>query len=197
MKHFSSMFLQKFNYNGKSQKSEAFDKVKKVFFKYDGSLFAMAREEQEVYENFKMLNVSEETVEKWRQEIVLNLWEQLKISGSSDLFNRMYDILDNKHNRENLLILKEALYKVNYINPEVNACISETVIGRKVLSVRSGMIFWAYDLGEQEIAKELLHFVWGLVSLQTSDERIKGRLERIKENCYLISSQINYLNFPN
>ncbi|MDE7266944.1 MAG: hypothetical protein K2N89_05715, partial [Lachnospiraceae bacterium] len=118
-------------------------------------------------------------------------------NGSSDLFNRMYDISDNKHNRENLLILKEALYKVNYTNPEVNACISETVIGRKVLSARSGMIFWAYDLGEQEIAKELLHFVWGLVSIQTSDEHIKSRLERIKESCYLISSKINYLNFPN
>lgn len=169
-----------------------FKEVKKVFFKYDGSLFAMAREEQEVYENFKMLNISVETVEKWRQEIVLNLWEQLKISGSSDLFNRMYEILDNKHNRENLLILKEALYKVNYKDSEVNACISESVIGRKVLSARSGMIFWAYDLGEHEIAKELLHFAIKLAMVQTSDEHMKSRLERIKENCYLISSALNF-----
>ncbi len=32
------------------------------------------------------------------------------------------------------------------------------------------MIFGAYDLGEQEIEKELLQFVWGLVTVQTSDE---------------------------
>ncbi len=130
----------------------------------------MAREEKEAYESYKLLNISADTLEKWRQELFLNLWEQLKVNGASDLFNRMYNLSENKHNRENLLILKEALHKVNYANPKVNACISETVLGRKEVSERSGMIFGAYDLGEQEIAKELLQFVWGLVTVQTSDE---------------------------
>lgn len=168
------------------------EEVKKIFFKYDGSLFAMAREEKEVYENYKLLNISEETVEKWRQELFLDLWEELKEKGSSDLFNRMYNLSENKHNRENLLILKEALHEVNYANLKVNACISETVLGRKDLSERNGMIFWAYDLGEQEIAKELLQFVWELVTVQTADEKIKPRLERNIKKCYLISSKINY-----
>lgn len=173
-----------------------FEEVKKVFFKYDGSLFAMAREEKEAYENYKLLNISEETEERWRQELFLNLWEQLKENGSSDLFNRMYNISENIHNRENLLILKEALHKVNYVNPKVNVCISEAVLGRKELSERSGMIFWAYDLGEREIAKELLLFVWELVTVQTSDEKIKSRLKRNVKKCYLISSKINYITFP-
>lgn len=168
------------------------EEVKKIFFKYDGSLFAMAREEKEAYENYKLLNISEETVEKWRQELFLDLWEELKEKGSSDLFNRMYNLSENKHNRENLLILKEALHEVNYANLKVNACISETVLGRKDLSERNGMIFWAYDLGEQEIAKELLQFVWELVTVQTADEKIKPRLERNIKKCYLISSKINY-----
>ena len=86
------------------------EEVKKVFFKYDGSLFAMAMEEKEVYENYKLLNISEETVEKWRQE--------------------------------------------------------------------------------------LLKFVWNLVKVQTSDEKIKLRLERNIKKCYLISSKINYSTFP-
>ena len=81
------------------------EEVKKVFFKYDGSLFA-----KEVYENYKLLNISEETVEKWRQE--------------------------------------------------------------------------------------LLKFVWKLVKVQTSDEKIKLRLERNIKKCYLISSKINYSTFP-
>ena len=173
-----------------------FEEVKKVFFKYDGSLFAMAREEKEAYENYKLLNISEETVENWRQELFLDLWEQLKETGASDLFNRMYNLSENRHNRENLLILKEALYKVKYADPKVNACISETVLGRKDLAERSGMIFWAYDLGEKEMAKELLNFVFGLVTVQTSDENIKSRLERIIKKCYLISSKINYSTFP-
>lgn len=173
-----------------------FEEIKKVFFKYDGSLFAMAREEKEAYKNYKLLNISEETVPKWRQELFLNLWEQLKENGTSDLFNRMYDLSENRHTRENLLILKKALLKVDYANPKVNVCISEIVLGRKDLSQRSGMVFWAYDLGEQEIAKELLQFVWKLLTIHTSDEKIKPRLERNIKKCYLISSKINYSTFP-
>lgn len=174
-----------------------FVEAKKVFFKYDGSLFAMAREEKDNYEKYKLLNIPLETVDKWRQELFINLWEQLKENGSYVLFNRMYNIVENKHNKDNLLILKDALYKVNYLNQKVNASISETVLGRKDLSERSGMIFWAYDLDEQEIAKELLQFVWGLVTVQTSDEKIKSRMERIMKKCYLVSFKINYLTFPN
>ena len=92
--------------------------------------------------------------------------------------------------------MKEALHKVNYANPKVNVCISETVLGRKDLSERSGMIFWAYDLGEQEMAKELLQFAWELVTVQTSDEKIKLRLESCIKKRYLISSKINYSTFP-
>lgn len=54
----------------------------------------------------------------------------------------------------------------------------------------------AYDLGEEEIAKELLQFVLNLVTVQTSDKNIKSRLEKIVKKCYLISSKINYLIFP-
>ncbi len=173
-----------------------FEEIKKVFIKYNGSLFAMAREEKEAYENYKKLNVSEETVEKWRQEIFYDLWGQLEINGSSVLFNKMYSLLESKHNKKNLLMLRDALYKVNYDNPKINVSISETVLGRKELSEKSGMVFWAYDLGEQEIAKELLQFVWRIAAVQTSDEHIKFRLERAKKKCYLISSKINYLTFP-
>jgi len=155
----------------------------------------MAREEKEAYESYKLLNISEEMLEKWRQELFLNLWEQLKENGSSDLFNRMYNLSESRHNRENLLILKEALHKVNYTDLKVNACISETVLGRKDLSERSGMIFWAYDLGEQEIVKELLQFVCGLLMVQTSDENIKHRLERIIKKYNLICSKINCSTF--
>lgn len=77
-----------------------FEEIKKVFIKYNGSLFAMAREEKEAYENYKKLNVSEETVEKWRQEIFYDLWGQLEINGSSVLFNKMYSLLESKHNKK-------------------------------------------------------------------------------------------------
>ena len=173
-----------------------FEEVKKAFFRYDGSLFAMAREEKEAYESYKLLNIPEDMAEAWKQELFFSLWEQLKESGSSELFNRMYNLSENRHSRENLLILKEALYKVNYINPKVNAYICEAILGRKDLSERSGMICWAYDLGEYEMAKELLQFIWKLATVQTSDKNVKSRLDRIIKKSYLISSKINYPTFP-
>lgn len=173
-----------------------FEEVKKASFRYDGSLFAMAREEKEAYESYKLLNIPEEMAEAWKQELFFSLWEQLKESGSSELFNRMCNLSENRHSRENLLILKEALYKVNYTNPKVNAYICEAILGRKDLSERSGMIFWAYDLGEYEMAKELLQFIWKLATVQTSDKNVKSRLDRIIKKSYLISSKINYPTFP-
>ena len=47
------------------------------------------------------------------------------------------------------------------------------------MSERSGMIFWAYDLGEFEMAKELLQFSLELATVQTSDKNVKSRLDRI------------------
>ena len=64
------------------------------------------------------------------------------------------------------------------------------------MSERSGMIFWAYDLGEFEMAKELLQFSLELATVQTSDKNVKSRLDRIIKKSYLISSKINYSTFP-
>lgn len=168
-----------------------YDEIKKMFFKYDCSLFAIAREQKEVYENYKKLNISKATLEEWKQELFLALWKQLKQNGSSDLFNRMCGLSENRHNRENLLILKEALNDVNYKSPKINTSISETVLGRKELPERSGLIFWAYDLGEKKIADELLKFVIDLLKVQTSDKKIKERLERAIKKCYLIKAILN------
>lgn len=58
------------------------------------------------------------------------------------------------------------------------------------------MIFWTYDLGEFEMAKELLRFSQNLVTVQTFDKNVKSRLDRIITKIYLISSEINDSTFP-
>ena len=63
-----------------------FEEVKKAFFRYDGSLFAMAREEKEAYESYKLLNIPEEMAEAWKQELFFTLWEQLKESGLDSFY---------------------------------------------------------------------------------------------------------------
>ncbi|MDE6567334.1 MAG: hypothetical protein K2K70_06345 [Lachnospiraceae bacterium] len=175
------------------------EEAKEMFLKYDCSLFAMAREDQPFYEEYQMLNISKEVQEKWRQELFDQLKGQLKSKGSVMLFDRLYELAENGYrykdnrygyNRERLLALKEALAFVKYDNLRDNAIISETIIGRTVLSARHGMIFWAYDLGEYEIAKELVLYTMDLLSYQPEEDRLRDRFERDRTKCSLINSEL-------
>lgn len=164
--------------------------AKTIYLKYDCSLFAMAREEKMVYETYKLLNIPSSVEEKWRQEWIGILMEQLKKSGSCELFNKIEDILEDCHNKKNLFVLKKALDYVIFENSEMKASVAETMLGRKDLSARSGMIFWAYDIGEHGIAKELLQFVINLLTNQSVDEEISSRFERSIRTANMINSEL-------
>ena len=131
----------------------------------------MAREQKRAYEDYKTLNLSKEIEDKWRKELFIILYEQLKETRESALFNGMYHLAENFHNKESLIIMKEALNYIRYDSIENKLCISETVIGRKEITVRSGMIFWAFDLNEIELSEELLkHGKENLVKIEELDK---------------------------
>lgn len=167
------------------------DEAKELFFRYNCSLFAMAREEKEAYENYKKLNISSSTENKWKKELFISLAKQLKISGESELFNRMYNLSDNQHDKERLVALIQALNEVVLKDSKTIAIVCETVLGRKALSERTGMVFWAYDLGEQEIAKKLLMFVWVLLSKHKVETNLQARYERDIKKCSMINSELS------
>ncbi len=164
--------------------------AKTIYLKYDCSLFAMAREEKLAYETYKLLNIPSLVEEKWRQEWIGILVERLKKSGSYELFNKIEDILEDCHNRKNLFVLKKALDYVIFENPEMRASVAEAILGRKDLSARSGMIFWAYDIGEHRIAKELLQFVMNLLTNQSVEEEISSRFKRNITTAGMINSEL-------
>lgn len=169
-------------------KNMTIDEAKKLYFKYDCSLFVMARENKDAYENYKALKLPSVIEEEWSQDLFTILWEQLKETRESIFFNRMYHLTEKIHNKENLVIMKEALNYIKYDDLENKVCISETVIGRKEITIRSGMIFWAYDLGEKELAAELLRFVMNLLNNKTNDEEISSRIGRDMKKCVMIDS---------
>ena len=156
-----------------------FAEAKKLYFKYDCSLFAMEREEgREVYKDYKLLSIPDIVEEEWREELFIVLWEQFKIERTGSLFNKMAKIAEKKYYKKMLFILKEALDDVAYENLQVRACISEAVIGRKTLSERSGMIFGAYDMGEKDLAKDFLQFILNFLSDCTLAQKMLPRFER-------------------
>ena len=167
------------------------DEAKELFFRYNCSLFAMAREEKEAYENYKKLNISSSTENKWKKELFISLAKQLKISGESELFNRMYNLSDNQHDKERLVALIQALNEVVLKDSKTIAIVCETVLGRKALSERTGMVFWAYDLGEKKKKKKLLMFVWVLLSKHKVETNLQARYERDIKKCSMINSELS------
>lgn len=166
-----------------------FEEAKKIYQKYDCSLFAMAREEKQHYEDYKKLNIPKLKEEEWRQELVTILTDELKQCGSSNLFSRICNLSENgdRRNIERLYLIKELLNYIEYENLEVNAVISETIMGRKDFSARSGLIFWAYDLGDCKIAKELLIYVMHLLSQQPLEKGLAQRFAKNMEKCRKIN----------
>lgn len=74
-------------------------------------------------------------------------------------------------------------------------CISGIVLGRKSIQQRSGMIFWAYDLGEKVIARELLQFITKLLMDRIPEEEVDFKTEiEIKneiELCHQLDDELH------
>lgn len=68
--------------------------------------------------------------------------------------------------------------KVSVKNIKTSLCIAETIMGRKSLSARSGMIFWAYDIGLKNETLTLIQKALFLMNVQTYNEEDKVRVSR-------------------
>ena len=136
------------------------------------------------------LNISKEIENDWRQDLFNILSIKVKKIGDAALFTRIYYLLETMRNKEKLYIVKDLLKYIRYNDLKTKVYISETVIGRKDIAVRSGMIFWAYDVGEKETAKELLVFVTDLLNCEVADEKLNTRIKRDREKCQIIDSNL-------
>lgn len=167
------------------------DEAKKLYIHYDCSLFAMAREDKKAYEDYKALNLPRTIEEEWSREFFFILYEQLKATGDSAVFNKMYHIADKLHDKESLVNIKEALSFIRFDDIENRLSIAEAVIGRKDITARSGMIFWAYDLGDKELATELMQYVINLLNNKSNDNEINSRVSRDVKKCVMIDTLLN------
>lgn len=166
------------------------EEAQKVYKKNNCSLFVMAREDLDNYTLYKKLNINEALEQKWKAEVIEDLAESLKKTGDSRVFNQLYDLSISFHDKERLEIMMELIDKLKIEDIKTSLCIAETIMGRKVLSIRSGMIFWAYDIGERQYAIKLIQKVLFLVDIKSDNET---DIERICSNQNKIRQIINIL----
>lgn len=154
------------------------EEAKKVYKKYQCSLFVMAREDRDNYELYKELGIDNTIERKWKLEMLEELTALLEESGDSRIFNQLYDLAVGFYDKERLACLMNLIDKVIVEDVKISLCIAETIIGRKVLSARSGMIFWAYDIGLRDEAITLIRKAISLVNVQTNNEEEIVRASR-------------------
>lgn len=152
------------------------EEARNVYQKNNCSLFVMAREDFDNYILYRELNIDKKSEQQWREEIINNLILKLKETGNDCIFEQLYDLMEGFHGKKNLEFLMEALDYVKIYDDKLSLCIAECIMGRKILSVRSGMIFWAYDIGEKGIAIILIKKVMSLINIKTDDREIKERI---------------------
>lgn len=103
----------------------------------------------------------------------------------------MYDISRDIRNSGNLCSIKGLLKYIEYNDMQTKTYVSETILGRNDITVRSCIIFWAYDIGEKELAKELLMFVVNLLNSEPEDENLIKRINRNMKKCQIIDSTLD------
>lgn len=167
------------------------DEAEKFYKDYNCSLFSMAREDMINYTLYRNLDIDKALEMQWRTEVMDDLTVKLKRDGEIYVFNRLYDLTGGAHNYHNLMRLLDALRYTNIRNITESLCLAETIIGRKELSQRSGMIFWAYDIGEKKETTNLSKLVLSLIDLKIDDMEIFERINRDLKKVRTINSMLN------
>lgn len=171
------------------------EEARNIYKKNNCSLFVMAREDVDNYTAYKELNIDKKIERQWTVEVIEDLVNSLKETGDSKIFNQLYDLSVSLHDRERLMLMIKSMNAVKIKNAETSLCIAETIIGRKILSVRSGMVFWAYDLGEKEEAVILIEKALSFINIKANDIKVKERvnrdLKKVKEIVEMLKLKID------
>lgn len=154
------------------------DEAKDVYKKNSCSLFVMAREDLVNYNLYKCLNIEKKLEMRWKGEVIEELIDLLKEKGDYKIFNQLYDLAESFHDSEKLKLMIESIKYIRIKDTKTSLCIAETIMGRKLVSARSGMIFWAYDIGAKKDALELIRKVMFFIDVKTDSEELKERAYR-------------------
>lgn len=149
--------------------------AKDIYKRNNCSLFVMAREDLDNYKLYKSLNIEKNLEMKWKGEVIEELVDLLRETGEYIIFNRLYDLAEGFHDRERLKLMIESIENIRIEDAESSLCVAETIIGRKMLSVRSGMIFWAYDIGAKKEAIILIKKAISFVNIGSNSEEVNER----------------------
>lgn len=164
--------------------------IKKIFIQYNCSAFAVAREDMVAYEEYKKIYNHDELLKEWRRELFESYVDELKREGSIDIFLKVYDLVDGAFNGHIMQIFRSIVHDVKVRDGKEAVILAETIIGRKDISERSGLIFGAYDLGDIELAEEFVRFTEQLLNIECVNKNVHNRINRAKTKVLLVKKAL-------
>lgn len=168
----------------------------KEFFKEMGcSHFHMDREFPDRHQEYKLLNISNQTEAEWREEqfdeYFVNIRESKDNSSLWNVHSRMYDLFESLKTNTALIKMLEATKHIRDKAPlKDRVIVAETINGRKMREFRSGLIYSAYDLNNLAAAKEFTELSLHFATYHESSNRGFERCQRAIELCNEIKLEL-------
>lgn len=169
-----------------------------IYMKSDCSYFVMCTNYYTSYIEYKKLGLPSELENFWKDEKIQALAVEIRLNGDYRLFNKMYDIAVEFRDYEKLRILLDALRRISEpLTYKQCLSIAETILGRKYPKVRSGMIFWAYDIGQKGIAILLMDLALECLYMPgMSEADCEKKVQKAQKLCKRIIAELG-LHFSN
>lgn len=155
------MFKQMLNAIFERFQKMSMSEAKQFFVDYHGHYYLMWHDDTIKYNKFKKMNISENILENWRQEIIQNIFDELKKENTNNfslIIGRFVDVLlstktKEKENSTKLLTILERIPQLDEIQRIV---LMEHMAGRNVV-LDNGAIY--FICAKTNIRKELLNIL--------------------------------------
>ena len=174
--------------------------AKELYLNSDCSYFTMCTKYYAGYIEYRHLELPKSQEREWKNDKIQMLCTEMKTNGDDQLFRRLYEIAVDFRDYEKLRQLLDALRELKQpLTPKQRINISEIILGRKVLKARSGLIYWAYDIGQRGIAILLMDCVLEYIHFPEAsdkDKELKKQIQKYRRICKKIIEEL-HLNFSN
>lgn len=165
--------------------------AKEFYLKSDCSYFIMCKNDYSAYVEYKCLELSKEKEEEWKNERLQMLFQELQDTGDYRLFDRLYEVAAEFRNEEKLKFMLNVLNDIQNMNTVQKIAIAETILGKRGLKARSGMVYWACDIGRLDIAVILLERVEQYLNLSNvTDLELERRIRNGRGIYRKISAEV-------
>lgn len=170
--------------------------AREIYLKSDCSYFIMCTKYYSDYIQYRQLEIPRNQETEWKNEKIQILYDEIRKTGKEQLFHRLYDIAAEFRDFEKLRIVMYALkYIKEPLTPEQRIKLSETILGRKAIKVRSGLIYWAYDNGQRGVAILLMDIVLEYLNLPNiTTVELEKKIRKERRLCKKIIAEL-HLNF--